>query len=84
MEQRVQGIYKDGIVTLERKVAADNVPVTVIFRDLGWEEAIYDRMPREEALAMLEKYSGCIKWEGEFDFEKERDEYLNEKYGPFN
>jgi len=84
MEERVQGIYKDGVVTLNKKVSVDNVPVTVIFREERQEYEIYDKMPKEEALEWLERFAGCVKWEGEFDFEKERDEYLNERYSPFN
>ena len=36
-------------------------------------------MSTKEALRILEKYKGSIK--GDFDAEKERDDYLNEKYG---
>ena len=40
------------------------------------------KMSGGEALDLLEKYRGRIK--RDIDPEKERDEYLNEKYGPFD
>ena len=39
-------------------------------------------MPAEEALKILHKHAGSIK--GDIDFEKEKDDYLNEKYGLVN
>ena len=38
------------------------------------------KMSTEEALDILSRFRGCIKSE-DFDYEKERDEWLDEKYG---
>ena len=81
---RIQGVYDNGMVTLEREAPAKQAQVTVIFHEGAEATRPKKKRSREEALAMLEELRGCIKWEGEFDFEKERDEYLNEKYGPFD
>ena len=37
-----------------------------------------NKITTDEALQILNKYKGSIK--GDFDIEKERDEYLHEKY----
>ena len=44
-------------------------------------EDTWPEMNGEKALDLLEKYRGRIK--RDIDPEKERDEYLNEKYDPF-
>jgi len=40
------------------------------------------KMSNKEAMRILNKYAGTI--ERDIDYEKEKDEYFNEKYGPFN
>ena len=40
------------------------------------------KMSNEESLRILNKYAGSI--DRDFDYEKEKDEYFNEKYGSFN
>ena len=39
-------------------------------------------MSDDEAMRLFNKFTGSI--DRDIDYEKERDEYLNEKYGPFN
>ena len=39
-------------------------------------------MSKEEALRIFREHSNGVS--RDIDIEKERDEYLNEKYGPFN
>jgi len=82
MEERVQGFYKDGVVTLERELAVNNVPVMVVFYPQAEKEP-RKKMPLEEALRILDKYAGSIDADN-FDYERAKDEYFNEKYGPFD
>ena len=76
--QAIQGIYDNGRIKLDRKAPANKTKVIVVFT----EEETRKKMSAEEALKILHKHTGSIK--GDIDFEKERDEYLNEKYGSVN
>ncbi|MCL2420273.1 MAG: hypothetical protein FWD03_00290 [Defluviitaleaceae bacterium] len=78
----IQGIYKNGAIMLEEDVFVDNVRVMVIFPSGVPNVASRDDMSTEEAVGILEAFKGCIK--RDFNYEEERDEYLYEKYGPFN
>ena len=73
--QAIRGFYNNGILQLEKNAPAKKASVIVLFTD----EEKKSKMPINEALKILHKYAGCI--ENDIDFEKERDEYLNEKYG---
>jgi len=81
--QAMRGVYKNGIVSLDESSEAEGIKVMVIFPTeidkIGPKER-----SRKEALQMLKDFKGCLKWEGEFDFEKEKDVYLEEKYGSLN
>ena len=76
--QAIQGIYDNGILKLDKKAPATKSRVIVLFTEDGTRK----KMPKDEALKILYKHAGSIK--GDMDLEKERDEYLNEKYGSFN
>ena len=78
--QAIQGLYDNGKFSLERQAPVKKGKIIVLFSD---EIVVEDRkMSTEEALRILDKYKGSIK--GDFDVEKERDEYLHEKYGLVN
>ena len=76
--QAIQGIYDNGRIKLDRRAPANKARVIVVFT----EEEPRKKMSAEEALKILRKHTGSIK--SDIDFEKERDEYLNEKYGSVN
>ena len=76
--QAIQGVYDNGILKLDMKAPAVKSRVIVVFT----EEEPRKKMSSEEALKILNKHAGSIK--SNIDFEKERDEYLNEKYGSVN
>ena len=76
--QAIQGVYDNGILKLERKAPAKKARVIVLFT----EEETHKKVSAEEALKILYKHTGSIK--NDINFEKERDEYLNEKYGSVN
>ena len=79
--QAIQGIYSKGRVKLNEKPPIDNAKVIVIFTD----EAVVEHeevMSTNEALRILNKYSGRIK--RDINYQMERDEYLSERYGSAN
>ena len=76
--QAIQGVYDNGILILDRKAPVAKSRVIVVFT----EEESRKKFSAEEALKILHKHTGSIK--SDIDFEKERDEYLNEKYGSVN
>jgi len=76
--QAIQGVYDNGILKLDRKAPVVKSRVIIVFT----EEEPKRKMSAEEALKILNKHAGSIK--GDINFEKERDEHLNEKYGSFN
>ena len=78
--QAIQGIYDNGKFSLEQQAPIKKCKIIVLFSD----ESIVEntKMSTEEALRILDKYKGSIK--SDFDPEKERDEYLHEKYGFVN
>ena len=76
----LQGVYTHGKLKFDTPPPMKNAKVMVIFLEETQEEE--SKMSTEEALKILDKYAGSI--DREFDYEKEKDEYFNEKYGPFN
>lgn len=76
--QAIQGVYDNGILKLDKKAPLSRSRVIVLFT----EEEPRIKMSKNEALKVLYKHAGSIK--DDIDFEKERDEYLNEKYGSVN
>ena len=76
--QAIQGIYDNGILKLDKKAPATKSRVIVLFT----EDRTFKKMSKDEALKILYKHAGSIK--NDIDFEKEKDEYLNEKYGSVN
>ncbi|MCL2089518.1 MAG: hypothetical protein FWH14_08550 [Oscillospiraceae bacterium] len=73
--QAIQGVYDNGVLLLDKKAPAVKSRVIVLFT----ENETRKKMSKDEALKILHKHAGSIK--REVDFEKERDEYLSEKYG---
>jgi len=83
--QAVQGFYNKGVLTLDKKAPLDKARVVVVFPT---EEYVIEKpyenekMSTEEALRLFHSFTGSI--DRDIDYEKEKDEYMNEKYGPFN
>jgi len=77
----IQGHYQNGILTLDKEAPLDDARVLVVF-PIGENFNKEEQMTTDEALLILDKYAGSI--DRDIDYEKERDEYFNEKYGPFN
>ena len=78
--QAIKAVFEKGNIRwIEEPPTDDSVEVTVLFPT---KQKRKDGMSTEEALRIVEKYAGSIT--RDIDYEKERDEYLNEKYGPFN
>ena len=78
--QAMRGIYDNGVLKLDKKAPAIKSRVIVLFAET--EEETRKKTSKDEALKILRKHSESIK--SDIDFEKERDEYLNEKYGSVN
>ena len=78
--QAIQGIYDNGTVRLDKKAPISRGKIIVLFP----EQETYEKplMTNEEAMRLFHKFTGSI--DRDIDMEKERDEYLNEKYGPFD
>jgi len=73
----IQGVYDNGSFRLDEQAPVKKSRIIVIFSE---EEVLKEeKMSTEDALRILDKYKGSIK--GDFDAERERDEYLYEKYG---
>ena len=78
--QAIQGFYENGMVKLDKQAPIRKGKIIVLFPE---EEIITKfEMSDDEAMCLFHKFTGSI--DRDIDFEKERDEYLNEKYGPFN
>jgi len=77
--QAINAIYENGNIKWIEKPPMISTKVIVVFT----EEAVNKKnISTEEALRILNNFKGCIR--GNTDYEKEKDEYFNEKYGPFN
>ncbi|MCL2377841.1 MAG: hypothetical protein FWC77_01810 [Defluviitaleaceae bacterium] len=76
--QAIQGFYEDGIVTLDKQAPIRKGKIIILFPE---EESAKYSMSDEEAMRLFHKFSGSI--DRDINFDKERDEYLNEKHGPF-
>ncbi|MCL2486552.1 MAG: hypothetical protein FWE86_03000 [Oscillospiraceae bacterium] len=78
--QAIQGFYDNGTIRFNQKAPIKRGKFIMIFTE---EERLpKSLMSKEESLHIFRKYSGSIS--REIDAEKERDEYLSEKYGPFD
>jgi hypothetical protein len=78
--QAIQGYYDNGIFELAQEMPVRRTKFILYLIDD--DQPIKPIMTQEEALRIFHKYSGSV--DRDIDIEKERDEYLNEKYGPFN
>jgi len=77
----VQGIYKDGVVEIDKKMpfaleSFQDIKVLVVFPEIGINSS--KDITRAEAFERLKKYR---RNGNDIDYEKEKDEYLREKYG---
>jgi len=77
--QAINAVYENGNIKWIEKPPMVNTKVIVIFTE---ETVKNENMSNEKALKILAEFKGCIK--GDIDYEKERDEYLSEKYGTFD
>jgi len=86
--QAVKGYFDDGQVKLDKRAPFRRGRIIVLFEEAAHDDDYLDDdddiepMSDEESKAFFNKFKGCI--DREIDIEKERDEYLNEKYGPFD
>ena len=74
--QLIQGIYEEGKITLKSPVSVRKTNVWVLFpieSDGGRE------ISRAEAFAKLKAYKRKVDFD--IDYDKEKEEYLDEKYG---
>jgi len=73
----VQGFYNNGVFEFKQSPPVKKGKFIMLFTE---EEPPKKKiMSKEESLRILRKYSGSI--DRDIDIEKERDEYLNERYG---
>ena len=77
--QAIRGFYEDGMVKLDKKAPIRKGNIIMLFPQ---EEKKVSRMSDEEAMRIFHEFTGSI--DCDMDYEKERDEYLHEKYGPFD
>ena len=80
--QAIKAILENGNIRWIEKPPTDNAAVTVLFPQKRTKIEKGISMSNKEALRILKKYSGSL--DRDIDIEKERDEYLNEKYNPLN
>jgi len=73
--QAVQGFYDNGVITLEGQAPVRRGKIFVFFPASNAQE---HKLSNEEAMSLFHKFTGSI--DRTIDFDKERDEYLNEKY----
>ncbi|MCL2349939.1 MAG: hypothetical protein FWC67_00520 [Defluviitaleaceae bacterium] len=81
---QTEGFVNDGIIVLEKDIPTESSKVTVIFHPSKPQQKPEKKRPREEARAILKELRGCLKNGSDFDYEKLKEEYLEEKYGPFD
>jgi len=76
----VKARYENGNITWLEKPPANNADIVVVFsteKKIGRDG---QKMTTEEALNLLSRFKGCIE-DNNFDYEQEREDWLNEKYG---
>ena len=78
--QAIQGFYENGTVKLDRQAPIYKGRIIVLFPEEKGNDEI--EMSENEAMRLFHKFTGSI--DRDIDFEKERDEYLNEKYNRIN
>ena len=78
----VKALYENGHIRLleQPPINLENTEISVIFNVKPEQKE--RTMSKEEAFRILKKYARRLP--ADFDYEKERDAYLEEKYGPFN
>jgi len=78
--QAVQGFYDNGVFELQQEAPVKRGKFIMIFTE---DELPKEKiMSKEESLRIFREHSNGVS--RHIDVEKERDEYLYEKYGPFN
>ena len=76
----IQGFYENGTVRLDKQAPIRRGKIIVLFPEE--ETDTKTEMSDAEAMQLFHKFTGSI--DREIDLEAERDEYLNERFGPFN
>jgi len=74
----MQGYYDNGNFTFEKPIPVKKARIIMLWQE---EETEKPAMSDEEVMRLFQKFTGSIS--REIDYEKERDEYLYEKYGPY-
>ena len=78
--QAIQGFYENGVVRLDKQAPIKRGRIIVFFpEEKTKNEAV---MSDDEAMRLFNKFTGSI--DRDIDYERERGEYLSEKYGPFD
>jgi len=76
--QAIQGYYDNGVVKLDKQAPIEQGKITVIFHEDS--HSTRPKMSDEEAMSIFHRFKGSI--DREIDLSKEREEYLDEKFGP--
>ena len=80
----VKALYDNGSIQWLGKPPVQRAEIIVVFTgEREPEKPASNEMSTEEAMRILDKYTGCIQ-NPDFDYEREKDEYFNEKYGSLN
>jgi len=80
----IKAFYENGNIQWLEKPPLQKAEIIVVFTSENEQkESTIKKFDGEETLNILDKYRGCIKIPN-FDYEKERDDWLNEKYGASN
>ena len=78
----VKAFYENGNIRWIEQPPVQKAEILVVFSEEPLKPTL-EKAGFETTVNILDKYRGCIKTP-DFDHEKERDEWLNEKYGSFN
>ena len=76
----IQGFYENGAIKLDKQAPIRKGKIIVLFPED--ETDVNYVMSDNEAFNLFRKFTGSIN--RDIDYEKERDEYHNEKFGPLN
>ena len=80
----IKAFYDNGNIQWLGKPPVKRAEIIVVFSTVNEQsKTSRSEMSTEEALRILDKYTGCIQ-NPDFDYEKEKDKYFNEKFGSLN
>jgi len=80
----VKALYENGNIQWLEKPPLQKSEILVVFKSEAEQKKHVDKKTHaKDKSNLLDKYRGCIK-NLDFDYEKEKVERLDEKYGSFN